>query len=194
MLKNALLALLTLVIAIGGGAASVWAVLENGTPKSALHAGPWTAFPHTATAQKNPYFLARFAREGAITLGPGEGVVFTASNDTNGRPLTRSCTYEIAGVMPAARIWTLHAIDERGRLLPRLGRRLPGLHSRTVLYQPDDAVSIIVSAHPMPGNWLPLAGTGPMRLVLTLLDTPLATGQLMSELTFPEISRVDCNA
>src|SRR5690606_20311534 len=77
MLKTVLLTLLSLVMAIGGGAASVWFVLEETPLIGAIEAGPWTAYPSMGTPEAGPYSQARFAREGGIPLGRSEGIAFT---------------------------------------------------------------------------------------------------------------------
>jgi len=194
MLKTVLLTLLTLAIAVGGGAASVWMMLENAPPIGAVGAGPWTAFPDAGTPNADPYSRARFAREGGAPLGRAEGIVFSASRDSARRSLRRNCTYRIEGPMPSARFWTIHAADLSGALLPPLGRRRPALHSEMILHRQEDALVITVSPEPSPDNWLAISGRGPMQLILTLLDTPLSSGFQLGELALPEILLVGCDA
>ena len=193
MLKTVLLTLLVLVIAIGGGAGSVWFMLEEAPPINAVQAGPWTAFPNAGTHQADPYSRARFARRGGIPLGRAEGIVFTARRDSTGAGLQRECIYEIGGPMPAARFWTLLAADDEGEPLPPLARQRPALHSRMLLREADNGFTITVSGRPSPGNWLAIGGEGPMQLVLTLFDTPVASAARVEELVLPAIRRVECN-
>lgn len=194
MLKTVLFCFLALAIAIGGGAASVWMMLEKAPPVGAVSAGPWTAFPDAGTRAADPYSRARFARQGGTVLGRAEGIVFTASRDTAGRGLRRECTYRIQGPVPAARFWTLYAADSRGQVLPPTARRRAALHSQGILWRPGGGFEITVSGHPAPGNWLAASGSGAMRLVFTLFDTPAATGALVEDLALPRISRVRCDA
>lgn len=192
MLRTALFVISVLAIAIGGGAASVWAVLEKASPGTMRVTGPWVALPSAGTPDENPYARARFAREGGVPLGSAEGIAFLTARDSGGALLSRSCTYRIEGVIPVARLWTLHAVDPSGTLLTPLGRRKPALHSRMVFYQPEGNIAVTASRHPSPGNWLALAGGGPFALVLTLLDPSVATpGE--SELVLPQIIQVGCD-
>ena len=69
MLKNALLTLLALAIAIGLGGGSVWYALDAQSGGGAIRIGPWTAFPDIGTAEADPYSQARVARQGALALG-----------------------------------------------------------------------------------------------------------------------------
>ena len=43
------------------------------------------------------------------------------------------------------------------------------------------------------GNWLPLDGTGPMTLVLTLYDTPVASNENIGEIPLPQVLKVGCD-
>ncbi|WP_159590354.1 DUF1214 domain-containing protein [Chelativorans xinjiangense] len=193
MLKTLFLTLLALTIAVGGGAASVWMMLEEARPVGAVSAGPWTAFPSVGTREADPYSRARFARQGGIPLGRSEGITFTAGRDSNGRSLRRECAYRIEGPMPTSRFWTLYAAGPEGALLPPFKRRRAALHSQMVLRHSDNGFSIVVSRHPVPSNWLAVTGDGPMRLVLTLFDTPVASGARVEELSLPRITRTTCD-
>ncbi|MCT8991643.1 DUF1214 domain-containing protein [Chelativorans sp. SCAU2101] len=192
MLRTVLFAIFVLAIAIGGGAASVWAVLEKAPLGGTRVKAPWIALPSAGSPEANPYTRARLAREGGVPLGSAEGMAFLAARDSGGALLDRSCTYSIEGIIPVARLWTLHAIAPSGALLASLGRRKPALHSRMVLYQPEGSIAITVSTHPSPGNWLALTGSGPFELVLTLLD-PSVTTPGESEMVLPQIVQVGCD-
>lgn len=194
MLKTVLLTLLALVIAIGGGAASVWAVLEKAPALGAVRSGPWAAFPRLGSSDADPYTRARFARLGGIPLGQAEGIAFTATHDSAGSALRRECVYRLEGPLPSARFWTLYAATPSGEALPPLARRRPALHSQMILLRADDGFAIAVSPLPTPGNWLVTTGTGPMQLVLTLFDTPVSTGLQVARLELPAITRVACDA
>lgn len=194
MLKNVLLTLLTLVTAVGGGAASVWLMLENAPPIGAVTSGPWTAYPSVGTREADPYSQARFAREGGLPLGRSEGIIFTAIRDSGGQILRRTCTYRIEGPMPVSRLWTLYAADSSGALLAPYHRRQSALHSWMILRKPDNGFSITVSPHPAPENWMAMTGTGPVRLLLTLFDTPVAADTRLDELLLPDIIRTRCDA
>jgi len=194
MLRTVLLTLLTLSIAIGGGAGSLYFVIKSAPPIGPVEAGPWIAFPDLGTTLADPYSRARFAREGGIPFGRAEGVVFTATQDSAGQALSRTCTYRVEGSMPSTRFWTLHAADMLGVPLPPLGRRPAALNSEVILHRPGNALVISVSPHPHPENWLPVTGQQAMQLVLTLLDTPVSAGFEITELALPEINRVNCDA
>ena len=64
MLRNALLILLTLTIAIGGGAASAWYALGSIGALDTILVGGWVAYPDAGTPQADPYAKARIRKVG----------------------------------------------------------------------------------------------------------------------------------
>ena len=191
MLRTILLTLLTLVLAIGGGAASVWLALGEGV--GAVDVGGWSTLPDIATQDANPYSRARAARDGLLALGRNEGLAFAATRDSAGDPLRRDCAYTIEGKIPAARLWTLHAADPQGAAVSTGTRRDNFLSSWAVLFLPDDSLAITVGARPAPGNWLATSGSGPMQLVLILYDTPLAGEAGLTDIVMPQVLKAGCN-
>jgi hypothetical protein len=107
MLRTALLIALILVIAVGGGASSVWYTLDRQDGFEAVKIGGWTAFPEIGTPEADPYSQARTARQGILTLGRAEGISFIAQYDSSGERLRQSCSYIFEGSFPPARFWTL---------------------------------------------------------------------------------------
>jgi hypothetical protein len=194
MLRNLLLTLLTFCIAIGGGAASVWYALDADDGFDALHVGVWTAFPDLGTPDASPYAKAAAARNGVLALGHAEGIRFIANRDSAGAPLSRSCTYTVAGNTPPARFWTLFPADPHSLMPLETGRGLPvKLQSWAVLRQADGSFTVTVGPHPAPGNWLAIGGSGKMTLALTLYDTPAATSSEIGSVELPRIAQAGCN-
>lgn len=193
MLKNAFFILLVLCISIIGGGVSVWYALKANEGIGAVVIGQWTAFPDVGTPDADPYSKARASREGLLVLGRAEGLSFTALADADGARLKRQCSYRIEGPMPAARFWTLHAADREGSVIHGGERRLAALHSYQLLRHSDNEIMISAGGHPAPGNWLAIAGSGPMSLVLTFFDTPITAGSGASDIVLPSIAKVDCD-
>lgn len=194
MLKTVFLIVIVLCISIVGGGASVWYTLKANEGIGAVTIGEWTAFPSIGTADADPYSRARVAREGLLALGRAEGLAFTARADSSGDTLRRECTYRIEGPVPPARFWTLYAADPSGAVV-RGGALRPGaLHSYQLIRLADNSVTISAGAHPAPGNWLALSGSGPMTLELTFFDTPIASGSGAADIVLPSIVREGCDA
>ena len=182
---------IAIVVAVAVGVSSAWYAVDRGRLFGAVTAGGWTAWPKEGSPDADPYSLAMLARTGEIPLGAGEGLSFTAEADEDGAPLSGSCTYAVVGETPAARLWTLTATDDDGRLMVNVAHR-PGFHSREIVRKADGALRIVVSSHVEPGNWLPIGTVGRFKLVLRLYDTPLTTGSQIADLVMPAIERVSC--
>ncbi len=193
MLKTAFLTAVTLAIAIGGGAGSVWLALDRDFGLDTITVGEWTAFPERGTPAADPYSKARFSREADLALGRAEGVTFTARVDADGNLLRRDCDYTIRGSFPAARFWTLFARDSDGDLIEPGNGRASALHSYAMLRDGDNTIATTVSRQAAPGNWLALAGNGTFHLVLTFYDTATASGARIGDIELPTITRVSCN-
>lgn len=194
MLKTAFLVLVVLVVAVGGGTASVWYMLKAREGVGAVTVGSWTAFPNIGTTDADPYSKARVAREGMLALGRAEGLAFVAQRDSGGERLLAECDYKIEGGVPAARFWTLYAADRADRVIPTGKARVPALQSYQLLRTGPDTVTIAVGPRPGSGNWLPVSGSGAMSLVLTFYDTPIASSTGVDDIEMPQILKVGCNA
>ena len=195
MLKTILLTALACVIALGLGGGSAWLALDRADALGALRIGGWVAYPEAGTETADPYTRARIAKNASLPLGPAEGLVFTRRQDQRERPLRAGCQYVLEGRIPSARFWTLHAGDpQTGKPLPSNGRRV-ALHSRALLREADGSVKIAIGPALRSGNWLPVSGTGPFRLVLSLYDTPLGSGTSITPLGMPTITMEEpCDA
>jgi hypothetical protein len=187
MLKSLLLIVLALVIALGGGAGSVWLMMEEVEDFGALTIGEWSVNPTEGTPQADPYAKARFAREGKLSLGAAEGAQFVAARDTTGQPLRGACDYVVTGSVPASRFWTMHAVQPGTAETPR------ALQSLALLRDASGSFSIALSRHLAPGNWLQIGTEGPYRLVLAVYDTPTVGTADFAEITLPRIVRERCN-
>lgn len=193
MLRSVVVVVIALAIAIGGGAWSVLFALDRFDGAGGVTIGPWTTFPSFGTPDANPYAKARFALEGGLVLGQAEGITFTAVRDDAGRPLLASCAYVVEGAVPSARFWTLHATDAKGLPVASVGRSRAAIESLSLLRAPDNTVRVDIGSVPAPGNWMAVSGTGDMRLVLTLYDTPISGEAGVMELALPRIRRGDCD-
>jgi hypothetical protein len=181
-----------LVIAAAVGISSAWFAVERGRLFGAVQVDAWTAYPQEGSVDADPYSLAMLARTGEVPLGAGEGVSFVAETDSGGEPLSGACIYSVAGETPAARMWTLTAYDQAGRLMVNVAHRV-GFHSREIVRRAAGDFLITVSSSVAPGNWLPIAPVDRFQLTFRLYDTPLATGSQLADLTMPTIRRVACS-
>jgi len=193
MLKTILTVALALALAFGLGVGTLVLALDSFDGLSRLTVGPWSAQPWAGTPAADPYARARAAREASLPLGQAEGLAFTATRDSDGQPLDRACEYRLAGAVPAARFFTLYARGGDGAALASGSLKAPALHSWGMLRGADGTAEIAIGGSPAPGNWLQVEGGGPMALVLTLYDTPVAASAGGGGLALPTIARVRCH-
>ena len=192
MFRLPVLVLLSLTIAFGGGAWTASRTLKATSGFGAITLGPWSAYPELQTAKADPFAKAHRAGDGRILLGRAEGLVFTANSDATGAALSGRCSYEISGLTPPTRFWTLRITDDSGNPV-EAGPRFPAsLNSWTTLRRADGTFSIRVGAAPTPGNWIRLATPGKVSFVLSLVDTPTAGSASMVELDMPDIALIGC--
>ncbi|HET7412326.1 MAG TPA: DUF1214 domain-containing protein [Pararhizobium sp.] len=192
MLRLPILVAIALAIAFSGGIASSLYALKKFQGFDTITIGPWLARPDLQTARADPYAKAYRARQGDVLLGEAEGLVFTAGTDGAGRPLSGTCRYTISGSTPAARFWTLRATDPDGRPLDGNPALPHAFESHDVLRDSTGAFTIVASPRPVAGNWLAMDHEGPVRFVLTLLDTPTAGNAGLIKLQMPSIRRLGC--
>lgn len=183
---------LSLAGALVIGIASAEYTLDRDSPFEIVRAGPWEAHPLAGTTKADPYSIARYARQGRIPLGSGEGVAFTTQTDSLGSRLNPSCSYEISGETPSARLWTLTATDGNGHLVATVDGR-SSISSTSLLRATNGSFVITTSQAPQPGNWLPVGpGSRGMQLTMRLYDAPVATGSTVSQPVMPRILRKAC--
>ncbi|HZP20068.1 MAG TPA: DUF1214 domain-containing protein [Bauldia sp.] len=182
---------IAIAIAAALGIGSAWYVIDRGAVFGTVTVGAWTAWPASGQPDADPYAVAWLARTGEVPLGAGEGIAFTATADSSGRPLTAACDYTVRGQTPAARLWTLAAYafgDAGGAPAPDRS----SINSRILVRQPDGSFAIALSPEVQPGNWVPLQAGRNFRLVLRLYDTPVTTGSRLTDMVLPEIVRGAC--
>lgn len=183
--------LLMITVALGIGFGLSWYALNDGRLFGGAQIGPWSAWPDVGSAQPNPYTRGHLARAASLQLGLSEGIQFTATSDSAGEPLTRNCTYHVAGTTPLATFWTLYAVDNEGINVAAPDAQA-AIRSDSLARANDGAITLNVGTGLMPGNWLELTGTGPFSLVLTLYDTTVFSGLNGSTNPMPSIEREDC--
>lgn len=103
----------TVLLGVGLGALSLWAVFAFGSASFSEHYGAWSLNRAAGSQAAGPYTRAIIARTGLLALSAREAIYFNLDKDERGRPLDESCVYEISGRPLLARWWsvTLYARD-----------------------------------------------------------------------------------
>ncbi len=178
---------------IGGGVTAWWAV-ETDNGFGSVNIGEWISWPLAGSVDADPYTKARVAKDGSVPLGAAEGLAFHRATDQFGKPLKRECHYAISGSTPPARMWTLSVQDENKHDVPATRGGIGVLFSRTILRAQDGTFVINIGNAPAPDNWLSISGSGPMRLVIRLYDTPITSSAGLVEPVMPKLINKGCAA
>ena len=187
-----LITLVTLIIATTVGLGTTWMTATRGVNVGTIKIGAWTARPKTGTSDIDPYSRASVARSGELPVGTGDGVMFTATTDDNGRALDGRCDVVVKGVTPAARFWTMTIYDPKGRLVANSLQRY-GFTSQEIVRGSDGSFELRVTSRSRAGNWLPTGGLDRYMLALRLYDTPVGVGtRTQKDAPMPSIATVGC--
>lgn len=186
--------ILTMLVGAALGLSSAFLAVDKGIGFEGVRIGAWSAWPRAGEKDADPYTRANIARSGELPLAGAAGITFTATTDDDGKRLDGHCDYRISGQMPSAQWWTLTAYnDVSGQLAFNAVQRY-GLNSGEILYRTGGTFDIIISPRARSGNWLPIGEVGPMRLLIRLYDTPIATGKSFRDIKMPAINRLDCRS
>jgi hypothetical protein len=189
MLRRILAWIAAIVAGVALGLASAWAALEFGGSTFTERYGSWMHSRAAGSTAAGPYTRAIIAREGLLALSAREALYFSLYEDEQGRPLSESCVYELAGPPLDARWWsaTLYGGDN-------------------FLVQNSDAAHSIDASRvgaerawtarisPVRGNaahWLSSRGAGRGFLVMLRVYNPQLDFRASAE-TLPRLHRVSC--
>ncbi len=175
----------------GGGFTAKWA-LEAEDGFGSVKYNRWTSWPLAGSVDADPYTKARVARDGSVPLGAAEGLTFFLLDDEKDQLLRRECQYSLMGTTPPARLWTLSVQDQDKQPIAAYEGGENAIFSESVLRAQDGTFVINIGSQPAPMNWLTVAGTGPMRLVLRLYDTPVTSSSGLDRPAMPKLTVRDC--
>ena len=175
------------------GGALTWLSIQNNHGFGTLNIGQWTAWPLAGSVNADPYSTAKVAAAGDVPLGAAEGLAFHARLDRQGNALRRNCQYQLSGITPPARLWTLTAHDMKNRVLFKSNGRPSHLLSRQLLRQPDGRFNIVAGPDLAAGNWLEVDGQGPYQLIIRLYDSPITGTGRITDAEMPSVALVGCD-
>lgn len=190
-MKKVIGLLLAVVLGAALGLGLTAIAIESPPNFGVIESGPWVARPGIGSTSADPYSRALMAARGEIPMGASDGIVLTAGRDSSGQLLNLRCTYKIDGVVPAANFWTL-TLYRADNAAPVAGGRTAYTSSEALVAE-NGRVTIMLSADPFAGNWIPMSGTGGFELHLRLYETQVSsTGQALEKVTMPSIIREKC--
>jgi hypothetical protein len=195
LLRLVLGGLLFVGIALATGLGSAWYALDVGLPFTVESTGPWRSWPSFGHPSADPYSWGHAVRAGHLPLSSTAARYFTATHDSDGSRLYGDCEYAIVGRGPPAAWWSLAVYDRGGALIPSTSGRY-SVSSETLVREPSGRFSIRMAADTRQGNWLPVAGSEAVVLVMRAyvpdryaraVDTADSLADVM-----PTIRRIEC--
>lgn len=184
-------AFLLYLLAVSLGLGSAWWVLRK-APWSAhqVRAGAWVSSTLAGSPDADLYTRARVALDGLLALGRDETMYYVARSDDAGRPLRSRCQYQIAGLAPPARWWSITAYAEDLYLFDAPEGRF-SLNGRHATLDAQGRFALVTGAQPQAGlHWLPTPGDRGLVLTLRLYNPAPAIVAAPAELAAPSIRRL----
>lgn len=168
-----------------------WAT-NTDAPFGTVAIGPWRAHTGVGTPSVDAYALANLARRGELPLAIGDGLMFRAEVDDEEKPLNGRCLYEVEGLVPSARVWTLSLYDKAGQVLANPAERYAFTDTEAGR-SPTGNIRILVAPKVQPGDWLPSQLNKDFVLALRLYDTTASTlTERAGGVELPRITRGAC--
>lgn len=185
-------AMALVLLGAGGGFAYAWATIGKGPRPDGVGPSSWRSSTNIGTAKTDPIRRAVIARTGIWALPATEVIYFSADNDAEGRPLDRSCVYEIAGVGdPPARWWSI-SLYRDNFWVDNPGDRYS--YSKTTVARDEaGAWRIRVSGAPQSGDWIPMGDKdGRFALSFRLYQPEPSVAADLAATPLPPIRRLSC--
>ena len=176
------------------GLGSAWYMITHGSALTLQKVGPWTSWVKAGNPEADPYTRAHFSRSGRLPITSTSARYYVAHLDSSGSRLDAECEYVISGSAIPSSWWSLAVYDESGGIIPNKAQRYT-YNKNNLSLQENDSYEIRLSPYARSGNWIPLAGSGDIQLVLRIyrLET---TEDLIKEQEaediLPVIRRIGC--
>ena len=185
---------MTISAALAGtalGLFATWLTVVRLAVPGGVENGPWRTDVASGNSRANPYTRAKVALHGFLALNAGETVYYTATHDGEGQRLDGRCVYEISGLDPDARWWSITAYGRDEFLIPNRANRY-SVSKTTVAREPGGAFLVRVGgADETAANWIPLA-PGRFSLSLRLYNPgPLVVFD-PAQVVLPTLKKVSC--
>ena len=173
------------------GCAATVALVSRPGMGSGISSGPWNTSLTTGSTDANLYTRAVIARRGLLALAPQETLYYTATTDSEGKPLSGNCDYTLNGSPLAARWWSVTAYGADSFLIPNPEKRY-SLSQTTLARKPSGLYVIHVAAQATGRNWLPVRAGETFDLTVRLYNPAEQVYQAPDTVALPRIERVYC--
>jgi hypothetical protein len=182
--------LAVLVVGTFVGLFGTWFTVFQGGMPGGVSDGPWTTNLAVGSPQSDPYTRAKTAIHGLLALNRNETIYYTATHDSDGRPLDGACRYLITGRDPDTRWWSITAYGDDDFLIANPANRY-SVAMTTIARDKTGAFTVQVGGLGDGSNWIPTA-SGRFSLTLRLYDPSPVVAIDPALATLPSLKRVSC--
>ena len=193
-MRSLLNILMVFILALILGLGSAWYMIEEGSALTTSRVGPWSVWRSAGKPDADPYTKAHMARAGRLPITATSALYFFANGDETGAQLSSDCEYVVEGQPLNAAWWSLAIYDGSGRLIPNKADRY-SFNRTDVARRADGSFRIVLARSARPGNWLPTAKQGSLKLMLRaydLRDADSVLDKAAAERGLPTIRKILC--
>ncbi len=185
MIRRLLTAAAMLALALLLGLGATWLTVIRSDPGTPI--GAWRLLAGAGSTEAGLYTKARVALFGLFALERSEAIYFTALQDTAGHRLRARCAYEISGIAPAARWWSITAYGADQFLIANPSERY-SYNMGNLDIAADGRFSLVAGGPARPGTWLPAGdGDGAFNLMLRVYQPGAAIAADPARMPMPAI-------
>ena len=159
----------TLYVAVGvaAGGFSAFALIQHAGVEPVAAGAPWQSRSAALAGPNAFYVRSHYLLEGRLPPAPSQLGEATAETDSDGRPLSASCSYVITSTGPLPRWWSLGVIDGT----QAKAALQTTADSDTAVHEADGSVTIAAATSPQPGNWLKVPDKRRFTLIYSALSS-----------------------
>jgi hypothetical protein len=187
ILKMSACIVISLILGIGS-AIAIMAVTSN---RVSEQNGVWRYIADAGSVDADMYSRAIIARIGLLALNRSETIYFSAFEDSSGEILQENCQYELAGISPPARWWSLTAYGEDHFLIPNPDK-LYAHTASSLKVSEGEKFNIKLSPTRVDGAWIPTLGSGNPNLIFRLYNPEGDAKNSPQKLYLPSITKGEC--
>lgn len=189
--------LIAAVLGVLLGLLSAVYAIENAIAAGSVRNGQWHTNSNVGSPDASIYLRAAIAVKGLLGLRQQEVIYFLAETDADGSPLTAECDYNLVGISPDARWWSVTVYGEDNFLIDN-DWDLYSASAASLAITEDGSFTIRLSAEKQPGDWIPTAGSGDpadssFDVTLRLYNPSAVVYRNLATTPLPRISRLACD-
>lgn len=175
---------------IGGVVVAVQQV-RGGVADAAVSNGAWSTNVSYGSAKASTLTRAKVALGGIMALPAKEAMYFTATKDSDGKPLDGACTYLVSGGRLDGRWWSVTLYEGEGWLVKNAANRW-SIPSHAAVQAENGQWSFTVSPEEQLTTWLPTGNAKAFDMTLRLYHPSPAVIAAPAKAALPIIKRQEC--